>query len=76
VDVAAKATEVEHLVIPGNDEKGALERLKPLDMSILLKVAETRYTTIKATLPIRGRFEPFNSSTKTSAFLLRIPRSI
>jgi hypothetical protein len=43
VDVAAKATEVEHLVIPGNDEKGALERLKPLDMSILLKVAETIY---------------------------------
>jgi hypothetical protein len=43
VDVAAKATEVEHLVIPGNDEKGALEKLKPLDMAVLLKVAETLY---------------------------------
>jgi hypothetical protein len=43
VDVTARATEVEHLVRPGNDEKGALDKLKALDMADLLKVVEQIY---------------------------------
>jgi hypothetical protein len=43
VDVAAKASEVEQLVFPGNDENGALDKLKALDMAVLLKVVEQLY---------------------------------
>ena len=43
IDVPAKVAEIEQLVRPGNDEKGALDKLKALDMSDLLKVIEQIY---------------------------------
>lgn len=43
VDIPAKVSEIEQLVRPGNDEKGALDKLKALDMGDLLKVIEQIY---------------------------------
>ncbi|HEY2860140.1 MAG TPA: DUF4157 domain-containing protein [Terracidiphilus sp.] len=43
VDAAATAAEVEQMVRPGNNEQGALDKLKALDMADLLKVVEQLY---------------------------------
>jgi Domain of unknown function (DUF4157) len=43
VDTGVIAAEIEQLVRPGNDEKGALDKLKALDMAVLLKVVEQLY---------------------------------
>jgi hypothetical protein len=40
VDIGAVTADIEKMVRPGNDEKGALDKLKAMDMSVLLKVVE------------------------------------
>jgi Domain of unknown function (DUF4157) len=55
VDVSATATEVEHLVLPGKDEKGALDKLKALDTAVLLKVVEQIYDDADATSTDEGK---------------------
>jgi hypothetical protein len=59
VDIAAVAAEVEALVRPGNDEAGALNRLKSLDMEDLLKVVEKLYDDADSTDPDEGRRRSF-----------------
>jgi hypothetical protein len=59
VDAAALATDVEHMVRPGNDEKGALDKLKALDMAVLLKVAEQIYNDADATSTDEGKRRAF-----------------
>jgi hypothetical protein len=59
VDVAAVAAEVEALVRPGNDEAGALSRLKGLDMEDLLKVVEKIYDDADSTETDEGKRRSF-----------------
>ena len=42
-DIGALANQIEQMVRPGNDEKGALDKLKAMDMAVLLKVVEQLY---------------------------------
>ena len=55
IDVAAVADEVEKLVRPGNDEKGALDKLKALAVADLLDVVAKIYDDADATSPDEGK---------------------
>jgi hypothetical protein len=55
VDTGAIATAVEQLVRPGNDEKGALDKLKALDMAVLLKVVEQLFDDGASTSADEGK---------------------
>lgn len=59
-DINATATEVEALVHPKNDEKGALEKLNALDMRDLLAVVEKLYDDAKAEETDEGKRRAFS----------------